>query len=247
LSRATGKLVLVTIQSVVASLSGPFGAGALSKMHRLKQTPPDETQKKFVNWLVCGDLVEVGEGQQVPVDCRIIKIKSTRLSADQSVLTGESQPSSKEEHPGQLKGVLQVKTCICFSGCPLTRGCFQGIVSAVSSNSEIGKIHKAVTGTSEQETPLQISLDKFGDVISKGILVICLITWVANIINFEKVGKGNWWLGAISFFKIAISFAVAAIPEGLPAVVTTALSYISPFACQRKVKSASMGHEILIR
>jgi hypothetical protein len=51
LSRATGKLVLITIQSVVASLSGPFGAGALSKMHRLKETLPDETQKKFVNWL----------------------------------------------------------------------------------------------------------------------------------------------------------------------------------------------------
>jgi hypothetical protein len=51
LSRATGKLVLVTIQSVVASLSGPFGAGALSKMHQLKEILPDETQKKFVNWL----------------------------------------------------------------------------------------------------------------------------------------------------------------------------------------------------
>jgi hypothetical protein len=103
LSRATGKLV--TIQSVVASLSGPFGAGALSKMHRLKEILPDEMQKTFVNWLVCGDIIEVGKGQQIQVDCRTINIKSTRLSADQSVLTGESQPSAKEEHPVELKGV----------------------------------------------------------------------------------------------------------------------------------------------
>jgi Ca2+ transporting ATPase len=81
--------------------------------------------------LVCGDIVEVGEGQQVPADCRIIKIESTRLSADQSALTGEWQPSAKEEHPVELKGVPQDKTCICFSGCPLTRGRFRGIVSAV--------------------------------------------------------------------------------------------------------------------
>jgi magnesium-transporting ATPase (P-type) len=86
----------------------------------------------------------------------------------------------------------------------LTRDHFQGIVSAVGPNLEIGKIHKAVTETSEQEMPLQISLDRFGDVISKGILVIRIIIWVANIIKFEKVGKGNWWLGTISFFKIAI-------------------------------------------
>jgi hypothetical protein len=61
-------------------------------------------------------------------------------------------------------------------------------------------------------------------VIRKGILVICIITWVANITKFEKVGNGNLWLGSISFFKIAISLAVAAIPLGLPAVVTTTLS-----------------------
>jgi magnesium-transporting ATPase (P-type) len=61
-------------------------------------------------------------------------------------------------------------------------------------------------------------------VISNGIFVICIITRVANITQFKKVGKGNWWLGVISFFKITIAFAVAAIPEGLPPVVTTTLS-----------------------
>jgi magnesium-transporting ATPase (P-type) len=69
-----------------------------------------------------------------------------------------SHCSAKEEHPVEFKGVPQDKMWICLSGCPLTRGRFQGIVSAVGPNSEIGKIHKAVTETSEQEMPLQISL-----------------------------------------------------------------------------------------
>jgi magnesium-transporting ATPase (P-type) len=131
----------------------------------------------------------------------------------------------------------------------LTRGRFQGIVSAVGSNSEIGKIHKAVTETSEQETLMHISLDKFGDVISKDILVICIITWVANITKFEKVEKGNRWLGVISFFKIAISLAVAAIPEGRPAVVTTTLSLgINRMAKQKAIvtKEGSQSEHRLV-
>jgi Ca2+ transporting ATPase len=174
--------------------------------------------------LVCGDIIEVGEGQQVPADCRIVKIKSSTLSADQSALTGESVPAGKQEEPVAPQGLLQDKTCICFSGCPLTRGRFLGVVIAVGVQSEIGKIHTAVTETKEQKTPLQTSLERFGDVISKGILVICIVTWLANITKFKQVGKGNPYLGAISFFKIAVSLAVAAIPEGLPAVVTTTLS-----------------------
>jgi magnesium-transporting ATPase (P-type) len=209
-------LALNAVISVVQEIKAQASVESLKAFQRnIAHVLRDRVVQEIdASQLARGDIVEVGEGQQVPADCRIIKVKSTRLSA----LTGESRPSAKEEQPVALKGVLQDKTWICFSVCPLTRGRFHGITSAVGPNSEIGKIHKAVTKTSEQEKPLQISLDKFGDVISKGILVICIITWVANTTKFEKVGKGNWWLGAISSFKIAISLAVAAIPEGLPAV-----------------------------
>lgn len=178
--------------------------------------------------LVCGDLIEVGEGQQVPADCRIVKIKSTMLKADQSALTGESQPATKnEEKVSSADGeyvVITQKTNLCFGGCPLVRGRFQGVVCAVGTQSEIGKVKQAVDNAEETQTPLQGKLDKFGDVIAKAILVICIITWVANITKFKEAGHGNWVKGALSFFKIAVSLAVAAIPEGLPAVVTTTLS-----------------------
>ena len=175
--------------------------------------------------IVCGDLVEVGVGEQVPADCRIIKIKSTSLKADQASLTGESAPASKQEEAiTKEDAVLAEKHCICYSGCPLVRGRFEGVAVAVGFKSEIGRIKKNLDESEGTQTPLQIQLDKFGTFISQAILVICVITWVANISKFDEAGHGNWFKGALSFFKIAVSLAVAAIPEGLPAVVTTTLS-----------------------
>ncbi|OHT02611.1 sarcoplasmic-endoplasmic reticulum calcium ATPase [Tritrichomonas foetus] len=177
--------------------------------------------------VVCGDLIEVGEGQPIPCDIRIIHIRSTILKADEAALTGESEPSTKDEKtlPKPTGPIMNQDKCnICFGGTPVVRGRFQGIAIAVGPQSEIGKIHKSVSETDEQQTPLQVQLDQFGDVISKGILVICIITWLANINKFKEAGHGSFLKGALSFFKIAVSLAVAAIPEGLPAVVTTTLS-----------------------
>ena len=175
--------------------------------------------------VVCGDIIEVGEGQQVPADARVYKIKSTILTADQGSLTGESVGVNKQrEVINNNEAVLSQMNNCCFGGCPLTRGRFQGVVYAVGVQSQIGKIQKAVTETEDTQTPLQMKLDKFGDVIAKAILVICIITWLANIPKFKEAGHGSFIKGALSFFKIAVSLAVAAIPEGLPAVVTTTLS-----------------------
>lgn len=174
--------------------------------------------------VVVGDIVEVAEGQPIPADMRILKIRSTVLKIDESALTGESEPATKDDDTLSECHVLQDQKNMTFGATPVVRGRYQGIVTAVGVSSEIGKIHKDVTTSEEQQTPLQIQLDKFGDVISKGILVICIITWIANIPNFKEAGHGSFIKGALSFFKIAVSLAVAAIPEGLPAVVTTTLS-----------------------
>ncbi|KAH0794254.1 SERCA-type calcium-translocating P-type ATPase [Histomonas meleagridis] len=197
--------------------------------------------------IACGDLVEVGEGHQVPADARVIKIKSTVLTADQSALTGESVGANKTVetiHDKEL--VLSQKTNCCFGGTPLTRGRFQGVVYAVGPKSEIGKIQDAVHKAGETETPLQIKLDKFGAVIAKSILVICIITWLANIPKFKEAGHGNVIKGALSFFKIAVSLAVAAIPEGLPAVVTTTLSLgVNRMAKEKAIVTALPAVETL--
>jgi P-type E1-E2 ATPase len=98
------------------------------------------------------------------------------------------------------------------------------IVTAVGKETEIGAIQQHVEEAEQLQSPLQIKLDKFGDIISKHVLFICIITWFANIPNFEEAGQGNWLSGRLSFFKLAVLLAAAAVPERLPAVVTTALS-----------------------
>ena len=220
-------LVLNAVISVVQELNAQASVESLKAFQpNLAHVVRDgEIQEIDATEVVCGDLVEVGEGQPVPADCRISKIKSTVLTADQSALTGESVGAGKSIDKVTIEGAMILqKTNCCFGGTPLTRGRFQGAVFAVGPQSEIGKIQTAVSEAEETETPLQKKLDTFGQVISKGILYICIFTWVANIGKFKEAGKGSWIMGALSFFKIAVSLAVAAIPEGLPAVVTTTLS-----------------------
>ncbi|KAK8877997.1 Sarcoplasmic/endoplasmic reticulum calcium ATPase 2 [Tritrichomonas musculus] len=219
-------LALNAFISVMQEISADKSVDALKSFQAetanvIRDGKPSQINSKEV---VVGDIIEVGEGQPIPADMRIIHIKSTVLKIDESALTGESEPATKDE--GNLSDchVLQDQKNMTFGATPVVRGRYQGICTAVGVASEIGKIHKDVSSSEAQQTPLQIQLDKFGDVISKGILVICLITWVCNIPNFKEAGHGSWIKGALSFFKIAVSLAVAAIPEGLPAVVTTTLS-----------------------
>ena len=97
-------------------------------------------------------------------------------------------------------------------------------------STELGKIHKAVLDASEEEqkTPLSIKIDEFGELLSKVIGVICVLVWVININQFSDPVHGGFLKGCIYYLKIAVSLGVAAIPEGLPAVITLYLSLLVP-------------------
>lgn len=180
--------------------------------------------------LVPGDLVKLAVGEKIPADCRIVSVTSRTFRCDESMLTGESEAVGKildpiEKPTGKKRNqevVDQDKQNILFSGTLVVHGNALGVVVLTGGNTSIGLIQQGLMEDDEQKTPLGQKLDEFAEFLSKVILVICVLVWVINIGHFQE--HGGWFAGSIYYFKIAVALAVAAIPEGLPAVVTTCLA-----------------------
>ncbi|XP_031283460.1 calcium-transporting ATPase, endoplasmic reticulum-type [Pistacia vera] len=185
--------------------------------------------------LVPGDIVELRVGDKVPADMRIAALKTSTLRVEQSSLTGEAMPILKGTSPVFLDDCeLQAKENMVFAGTTVVNGSCVCIVISTGMNTEIGKIQKQIHEASleESETPLKKKLDEFGSRLTTAIGFICLVVWIINYKNFLSWDVVDGWPANIRFsfekctyyFKIAVALAVAAIPEGLPAVITTCLA-----------------------
>lgn len=183
--------------------------------------------------LVPGDVIVVADGDKVPADARLMDVTSLALQADEAALTGESEAVQKVTSAIRGEQALnQDKKNMLFSGTLIVRGKGLAVVTATGSKTELGLIASSLDKKKDDDdeddddkTPLQKKLDKFGDDLTKVIGIICIVVWVINIGHFsDPIHNGSWIRGAIYYLKIAVSLAVAAIPEGLPAVVTTCLA-----------------------
>ncbi len=172
--------------------------------------------------LVPGDIIRLEAGDFVPADARLIR--SASLKAEESALTGESVPSEKDAD-AQVEENAPVgdRTNMVFSGCGITYGTATAVVTATAMDTEMGKIANLLEGEEEGQTPLQQKLSSLGKYLGIAALVACVVIFIVGLLEGMAI---------IEIFMIAVSLAVSAIPEGLPAIVTIVLS----IGVQRMVK-----------
>jgi len=228
-------LAILVLNAIVGIWQSQQAEGSLEA---LKKMQPSLTSilrnKQWLNsvnaaTLVPGDIIKIKVGDKVPADARVLTLETSVLSLDEGSLTGESMTVGKL--PGN-EGVcppgapVQDMHGVIFSGTVCTAGSATAVVVRTGMETEMGKIQKGVTEAKGEmhKTPLGIKLDEFGAQLTKIISVICLAVWLVSIPKFNDPTFKNSMEGAIYYAKVAVALGVAAIPEGLPAVITLCLS-----------------------
>lgn len=171
-----------------------------------RQVPAEE--------LVPGDIVLLGSGDRVPADIRVLETRNGQ--ADEAALTGESEPVSKQAEPVEADAPLGDRQSMAYSSTMMTGGTLRGVVVATGSRAEIGRIGEMIAGVQEITTPLLRKIDSFGRWLAAVIVLISVALFLFGYLlrDFEVT----------EIFMAVVSLAVAAIPEGLPAIMTITLA-----------------------
>ncbi len=217
-------VIINAIMGVVQESKAEKALDALKNMSAPHARVIRDGVEKVINAseLVVGDIILLEAGDFVPADARLIR--SVSLKSEEAALTGESVPAEKDAN-AEVKdnAPLGDRTNMVFSGCSITYGTATAVVTAIGMDTEMGKIANLLSNEGETQTNLQKKLSKLGKYLGLVALFACAIVFIIG-----------WATGmnALEIFMIAVSLAVSAIPEGLPAIVTIVLS----IGVQRMVK-----------
>ncbi|MEJ2599797.1 MAG: HAD-IC family P-type ATPase, partial [Anaerolineales bacterium] len=164
--------------------------------------------------LVPGDIILLEAGNRVPADCRILE--SVNIRAQESALTGESEPVAKTNAAIQMQDIpLADQHNMLFMGTAITYGRGQAIVTETGMHTELGGIAELIQSGGQEDTPLQRRLDQLGKSLALAAFALVIIVFLLGLLRGEDL---------VILFLTSISIAVAAVPEGLPAVVTISLA-----------------------
>ncbi|MCW3994889.1 MAG: cation-translocating P-type ATPase [Candidatus Bathyarchaeota archaeon] len=194
--------------------------------------------------LVPGDILVLESGDHVPADARVME--AIELKTNEAILTGESTPVNKTTGPVNDAAPISERHNMIFTATHVVYGRGKAVVVNTGMKTEFGKIAEMVQTTEEEETPLQRKLNKFAGKLARIVVGVCVLIFALEIFDFIRSGQfipGDFILA----FMSAISLAISAVPEGLPAIVTVALAlgareFARRNAIVRKLSSAeSLG------
>ena len=223
-------LIVVILNAVVGFIQENRAENAMEQLKSMTSAEAvvlrdDEPRKIAASELTIGDVVVLEEGDNVPADLRLLK--SYDLMVDESALTGESKPSTKDENAlseDETKNLAFMDTYV-------ATGRARGVVVEIGMNTAIGKIAEMIQGE-EEKTPLQDKIHGLGKLMGLIALVVC--TGIFTLQFFKGVPL-------VENFLTAVSLAVAAVPEGLPAILTLTLA----LGMQRMAKSNAVVRKLL--
>ncbi|MGC8654816.1 MAG: cation-translocating P-type ATPase, partial [Candidatus Kryptoniota bacterium] len=226
LSVITGGLIDAAIISSVILLNGVIGFVTESEAEKTINSLRDlvrptaevvrQSSKQVIaaEQVVCGDILTLKPGSYIPADARLVE--SQHLSVDESILTGESLPSAKISDSLKSGSVpIAERQNMVFAGTRVTGGQGRAVVVAVGVTTEVGKIQILVSDTEQPATPIEKQLTVVGNQLTAISAIVCFAIFVIGLFR---------GIGLLEMMKTGISLAVAALPEGLPAVATTTLA-----------------------
>ena len=229
-------LVVVIINTIMSLVQETKAEGAMDALMQMTASTSKVLRDGKVSVVksedICvGDVIVFEAGDTVPADCRIIESHS--LKAEEAALTGESVPVNKLIDVLYLKDgkedvTLGDRKNMLYNGSTVVYGRGKGVVTACGMDTEVGKIADALNQASKELTPLQKKMTELSNFLTKLVIGICVVVFVVGLVESailtDNLTLADFGAIALDTFIAAIALAVAAIPEGLPAVVTVILS-----------------------